>query len=60
MKGRNYEARQGIPCRACFFAGSGSDGLAAELAAVGRDWDLGEALGTGFVGGGFRALDAGE
>ena len=35
-------------------------GLAAELAAAGGQGDLGEALGAGFVRGGFGALDAGE
>lgn len=39
---------------------SDGDGLTAELAAVGGDWDLGEALGAGFDGGGFGALEAGE
>jgi hypothetical protein len=34
--------------------------LAAELAAGGGCGDLGEALGAGFVGGGFGTLDAGE
>lgn len=40
--------------------GEGLDRLAAELAAGGGCGDLGEALGAGFVGGGFGALDAGE
>ena len=52
---------EGIPCRAFSFCGvSDGDGLRAEFAAVSGGWDLGEALGAGFVSDGFGAFDAGE